>query len=140
MATLMDQLNRLERAGTAHSRASQKLREAARDVAAHVAQQLDDLARQGAEMERGEAPLPRGYTVASTRRAPILCAPVLDDGSEYGEVINRDAEFSGLPTQRAAAQFAADLASGWLDEAAAAVETLAAAAEAGAAQIAAAMA
>lgn len=141
MASLMDQLKRLERAGAEHSRANEKLRSAAHDVAQHIAEHLDSVAAVACQRRHNyvlsaqqvEVALPRGYAVDDTSRGPILVT--YNGDSEYGEVLNRHPASAVLPTQAAALQFARDLADGWLAEAAAAVETLAAEAAAAAAQI-----
>lgn len=114
MSNLIDSLKRLERAGAENSRTTEKLREAAVEVAIKIAVTV-------APHDRTRVELPRGYEI---------CAWEDEAGAAFGYL--RPAESSdyfeagATPSLASAQIFAADIASGLLDEIAAFLEERAA--------------
>ena len=121
MSTIIDALKRLERAGSESSWATNKLREAAKELAKYVERIVPD-----------DVDLPRGYW-ATTRssnvgscgflnaRSPERCEYTGDqlteaidgwDGYLHGD-FNRPV---CAPSRETVLKFAADVADGWLDE------------------------
>jgi hypothetical protein len=118
MATIIDSLKRLERAGSENSRATQKLREAAMDLAATIEQ----MAVQG---DFVNVPLPRDYIVEGGNQTYLMSrSQGVDDYAGYPI---RYAFYCGerreRPTRAAILEFSADIASGWLDELAEFIES-----------------
>jgi hypothetical protein len=101
MADVIDALKRLERHGAEHSKATEKLKEATRLLAGHVAEYLPL-----PEPPSSYLDLPRGYSVDATRLLWL------------GAKLDPEAECLQSPTvsRDSAHQFAVDVAEGWLEE------------------------
>ena len=117
MTAIIDSLKRLERAGAENSRMTQKLREAAKELASVV----EDMAVAG---DFVNADLPRGYVVEGGNQVYLMSRAQGED--DYAGYPIRYAFYCGdrreRPTRAAVLQFAADVAEGWLDELAEFVE------------------
>lgn len=119
MSTLIDSVKRLERAGSANSKATDKLREAASNLAEWIADRVPT-----------SVELPRGYMVSRLRSGVgsrlFLETPGKpgEYGTSYSEYLNG---FGGClhgdftcptpkPSREAVLQFAKDVSEGLLDE------------------------
>ncbi len=109
MASIIDSLKRLERAGSEHSRATEKLHTAARDVARLVK-----------ELVPVGVILPRGYEVRRIHSNVgsdlfLVAGGYWVDGC--GGYLHGDFRCPIPPqTREASLRFAEDIATGWLDE------------------------
>lgn len=113
-------LHRLARAGGEHSRTTQKLKEAAAELAYFIAEELEGIPC--------GVRLPRNYIVIAVKpNANIGTWYYLATADKYGDAVgylNGTGEYLAgdvtcwVPacTRKAALKFAADIASGWLDE------------------------
>jgi hypothetical protein len=105
--SIIDSLKRLERAGSENSRATEKLRSAASDVAAAIEAISHDFR---------DVPLPRGYVVETYQGAPYLMSREQNDDDYYSVRYAFFGRRGEDPTRAAILEFAADIADGWLDE------------------------
>ena len=118
MNDVVNALKRLERAGSEHSRTTDKLREAAAEVAKFI---------------EGNVPvgmeLPRGYIVLRDDGSSYLMTPEVEEVSGQYCYPCQYALYPGgskpFPTRAALHEFAKDIADGWLDEVAEMLERVA---------------
>lgn len=105
--SVIDSLKRLERAGSESSRATEKLRLAARDVAEAI---------EAISMDFLGVVLPRGYVVEMREGSVYLMSREQDD-NDYCPTRYAFYSYSRTPpTRTAILEFASDIADGWLDE------------------------
>jgi hypothetical protein len=121
---VINALKRLERAGAEDSRTTEKLRESARSLASEI----EGMVPHGVK-------LPRGYRVISrtchggasydflVKDYHTETEEYIDSGSNFDYYLNGDFDVT-IPgqTRKGVLQFAADIATGWLDEVAAFLE------------------
>jgi hypothetical protein len=105
--SIIDSLKRLERASSENSRATEKLRSAASDVAKAIEAISHDFR---------DVPLPRGYVVETYQAAPYLMSREQNDNDYCLVRYAFYGRYGEDPTRAAILEFAADIADGWLDE------------------------